>query len=354
MVSISVCMIVKNEEHRLARCLDSLKHIADEIVIVDTGSMDDTKQLAAQYTDKIYDFPWINDFAAARNFAFSKCSCDYIYSADADEALDEVNMQKLANLKQIMLPEIDIVQMYYLNMMEKNTAYNFKRELRPKIFKRLRNFTWIDPIHETVRLEPVIYDSEIEIQHFAAGDHSRRDLAALLRTYDSGKHFSKKLHSMYAKELFIAGIDQDFVDAKHVFEETLVSSNRTDDEKQEASCVLARCYRIEKNVNEFFKICLKDMAMEPCAEICIELGEYFYSLEDFDEAAIWFTNAARETESVVYVRSSGDLPLLRLADCYRMIASKIRLEKPEQARQYEKEAEKLTLEANQWEIPGEL
>ena len=135
MVSISVCMIVKNEEHRLARCLDSLKHIADEIVIVDTGSMDDTKQLAAQYTDKIYDFPWINDFAAARNFAFSKCSCDYIYSADADEALDEVNMQKLANLKQIMLPEIDIVQMYYLNMMEKNTAYNFKRELRPKYLR---------------------------------------------------------------------------------------------------------------------------------------------------------------------------------------------------------------------------
>ena len=78
MITISLCMIVKNEERILARCLDSVKDLVDEIIIVDTGSADATKRIAAEYTDKIYDFTWIDDFSAARNFAFSKASKEYI------------------------------------------------------------------------------------------------------------------------------------------------------------------------------------------------------------------------------------------------------------------------------------
>ncbi|MDR1699916.1 MAG: glycosyltransferase, partial [Lachnoclostridium sp.] len=62
-------MIVKDEENVLARCLDSVKKAVDEIIIVDTGSVDRTKSIAEEYTDLIYDFEWENDFAAARNFA---------------------------------------------------------------------------------------------------------------------------------------------------------------------------------------------------------------------------------------------------------------------------------------------
>lgn len=71
-VRFSLCMIVKNEEAVLKDCLDSLQALMDEIIIVDTGSTDRTKEIAAQYTDKIYDFQWCNDFSAARNFAFSR------------------------------------------------------------------------------------------------------------------------------------------------------------------------------------------------------------------------------------------------------------------------------------------
>ena len=102
MITISVCMIVKNEEKVLARCLDSLRPIADEIIIADTGSTDATKEIAARYTDKIYDFTWIDDFAAARNFVFSKATQDYIYSADADEVLDAENCKKFLQLKQLL------------------------------------------------------------------------------------------------------------------------------------------------------------------------------------------------------------------------------------------------------------
>lgn len=85
MISVSLCVIVKNEEEVLAGCLDSVKDIADEMVIVDTGSTDRTKEIAARYTDKIYDFEWVDHFAAARNFAFSKAEMDYILWLDADD-----------------------------------------------------------------------------------------------------------------------------------------------------------------------------------------------------------------------------------------------------------------------------
>ena len=71
MIAISLCMIVKDEEAVLARCLDSVRGLFEEIIIVDTGSRDHTREIAARYTDHIYAYEWQDDFAAARNFAFS-------------------------------------------------------------------------------------------------------------------------------------------------------------------------------------------------------------------------------------------------------------------------------------------
>ena len=82
MISISLCMIVKNEEKLLKRCLDSYRPVCDEIVIVDTGSTDRTKEIAAGYTDLIYDYPWNNDFAAARNFLLSVSGSPYVFVND--------------------------------------------------------------------------------------------------------------------------------------------------------------------------------------------------------------------------------------------------------------------------------
>ena len=83
MVKVSLCMIVRNEEKVLERCLKSVADIVDEIIIVDTGSIDRTKEIAADYTDKIYDFLWCDDFSAARNFAFSKGTGEYFLWMDA-------------------------------------------------------------------------------------------------------------------------------------------------------------------------------------------------------------------------------------------------------------------------------
>ena len=84
---ISASLIVKNEQEVLRNCLESIKDHVGEIVIVDTGSTDDTVAIAKEYTDKVYTFLWTDDFAAARNFALDKTKGDWILSIDADETL---------------------------------------------------------------------------------------------------------------------------------------------------------------------------------------------------------------------------------------------------------------------------
>lgn len=77
--TISLAMIVRDVEKTLNRCLEGFSQCVDEIIIVDTGSVDKTVEIAKKYTDKIYYFPWIDDFSAARNFSFEKCTKDFIY-----------------------------------------------------------------------------------------------------------------------------------------------------------------------------------------------------------------------------------------------------------------------------------
>ena len=83
---IQVVLIVKNEEDCLERCLSSVKGL--DIVLCDTGSTDKTIEIAKKYTDKIFYFKWINDFSAARNFALSKCTADWVLFVDADWVLE--------------------------------------------------------------------------------------------------------------------------------------------------------------------------------------------------------------------------------------------------------------------------
>lgn len=356
MPTISLCMIVKNEESVLARCLDSIADLVDEIIIVDTGSTDGTKDIAYQYTSRVYDFKWNSDFSAARNFSFSKATMDYIYTADADETLDAENHEKFERLKSVLLPEIEIVQMKYVTQSEFDTVLNSQMELRPKLFKRLRTFTWIDPIHETVRLAPVIFDSDIEILHMPQSLHSKRDFSIFIKSFEHDGRLSPKIRTMYAKELLKTGDTKDFADAKLVFSRIL--ENEMDEEAcKEASCVLARVYRLEDNKNEFFKLTMKDMLTTPCSEICYELGTYFLAQRDYAEAVLWFYNAAYETSSILDIHTNGDLPLLGLVECYELLLADENAKRDSNVAlviQYEMMIDKYREASREWTLPEEL
>jgi glycosyltransferase involved in cell wall biosynthesis len=329
MPTVSACLIVKNEEKFLARCLNSLHGIADEIIIVDTGSNDRTKEIAKQFTEKIYDFTWIDDFSAARNYSFSKATMEYIYTVDADEVIDEENREKFMQLKENLLPEIEIVQMKYTNQLQYNTTYNFDVELRPKLYKRVRCFRWVDPIHETIMIEPIIYDSEIEIIHMPESSHAKRDFETFQKVIRSGNKLLRKLLHMYTRELYIAGTDEDFLQAKEYFERVVEDCSQED--LKQVQCVLTKCAKIQGDNTSFFKHALKNVAGEQAsAEVCYELGEFFFDLKDYKEATIWYYNAAYETSSELNIHYSGDYPLKRLAECYEHIGNQ------EQADAYKK------------------
>lgn len=336
LITISLCMIVKNEEAVLARCLDSVADLVEEIVIVDTGSTDGTKTVAEKYTRLIFDFEWRDDFSEARNFAFSKASMEYIYSADADEVLSEENRERFLQLKATLLPEIEIVQMKYANQLKFQTVYNFDEEYRPKLFKRRRDFVWEAPIHETVRLMPVVFDSDVVITHLPDDSHAKRDLNHFYRHCSEGYRLPKRLHDLYARELMMAGDEEDFARAAGFFRDSAADGERDSEEIAQACCVAARAARLAGDVVEFFKYTSKVLAEEACSEICCELGLFYEGTADMEEAAIWYYNAVYETQPILDLRTGGTLGLEGLIRCYESMGC------GEQVQFYRSELEKKT------------
>ncbi len=98
MNEISLCMIVKNEADNIRKSLESVAGLLDDIVVVDTGSTDATKAIAAEYTQAVFDFAWSDDFSQVRNFASSKARHDWILVLDADEVVTEFDVEGVCSL----------------------------------------------------------------------------------------------------------------------------------------------------------------------------------------------------------------------------------------------------------------
>ncbi len=166
MAELTLSMIVKNEEQYLEGCLESVKNIVDEIVIVDTGSTDNTLEIAKKYNSKIYHFDWVNDFSAARNFALSKSTGEWILYLDADERLSENSLEELRNI-------ISINKKIGVNCIVNNIdeySGNSKKMQYIRLFKNEPEIYFTGKAHEQI-LESLIknnyeiINSKIEIIH---------------------------------------------------------------------------------------------------------------------------------------------------------------------------------------------
>ena len=131
---ISLCIIARNEESVLGRCLDSVADLVDEIILVDTGSTDRTKAAAAEYAAKIYDFPWCDDFSAARNFAVSQAVGDYWMWLDADDVIEGENHEKLRRI--LEHPDADVVFLPYWLSFDESGAPQMVSQ-RERIFRHI-------------------------------------------------------------------------------------------------------------------------------------------------------------------------------------------------------------------------
>ena len=118
--TLSLCMIVKNEEKHLVRCLRSVRDVVDEMIIVDTGSTDKTIDIAKVFGAKVFDFPWTGDFSAARNHSLAQATGDWILVLDADEVISARDFDELKALIRKRTPSpvaYSIVTRNYMNNM---------------------------------------------------------------------------------------------------------------------------------------------------------------------------------------------------------------------------------------------
>ncbi|MEE3235475.1 MAG: glycosyltransferase [Candidatus Latescibacterota bacterium] len=161
--TLSLCMIVRDEEKRLARCLDSAKDLVDEIVIVDTGSRDKTVEIAQKYDAKIGHFEWCDDFAAARNKSIELASSDWILWLDADDILPEESHKPIRDAI-----DQDKNQAYFFILDDQ--GYEDVSCLQLRLFPNLPGVHFQMPVHEQVTpsLESLglqMIQTEIRVQH---------------------------------------------------------------------------------------------------------------------------------------------------------------------------------------------
>ncbi len=109
-MDISVCVIARNEDNHIEECLKRLRPCKFEVIVVDTGSIDRTMELAAKYTDNIFQFEWCSDFSAARNYSISKASNDWILIIDCDEYLENVNLLDIDRLCRENPEKVGLIQ----------------------------------------------------------------------------------------------------------------------------------------------------------------------------------------------------------------------------------------------------
>ena len=202
---LSLCMIVRNEEKYLSNCLNSVKDLVDEIVIVDTGSTDKTKEIAGKFTKKIFNFAWCDDFAKARNESLKHATGDWVLVLDADETISEEDLLKIreiTNRKDVVgsvliqrnyiknLKDVELGQIGGMNVFEAgHSEKGFVRSEEDKyveskglagwfatpivrLFKRQPSATFSGVVHEdvTLSLKGDIMTTNIPIHHYGKLD----------------------------------------------------------------------------------------------------------------------------------------------------------------------------------------
>lgn len=323
---ISLCMIVKNEEEVLYQCLNSVKDICDEMIIVDTGSTDKTKEIAMQFTDKIYDFEWIDDFSAARNFAFSKATKDYILWLDADDVLLEEDQKKFLTLKNELHSGIDAVTMLYHITFDDhgNPTFSYRRH---RLVKREENFQWIGVVHEYLEVGGHIIDSDVAITHRKSKkskiDH-QRNLKIYEKRLTKGEKFSPRDLFYYANELKDHGHFQKAIIYYHEF---LATKKGWVEDEIRACINMAYCYRnlgnLEKEIDALVKSITYDV---PRPEVSCRIGDLYKDKKLFKKAIIWYRLAVEvEVDSNLGFNQpsySTWYPHLQLCYCYWQIGEK--------------------------------
>lgn len=320
MITVSLCMIVKDEEDVIARCLDSVADLADELIVVDTGSTDRTAEIVGRYTDRKYVFAWTDDFAAARNYAFEQATMDYILWLDADDVLTDDNREKPRTLKQTLPDGIDSVTMTY-ELAEDDCGNVTFRLRRNRLVKRSRGFRWIGAVHEYLAVSGTIANSDIAVKHMGKpgkGD-SERNLRIYERRLAGGETLSPRDLYYYANELCDHGFHSKAIS---YYERFLDEGGGWIEDNISACGRLADCHHALGDALSELEASLRSLQFDaPRAEFCCRIGYHFLTTNRYGEAAFWYGLAIERKLPEGHLgfdnpACSTWLPHLQLSVCY--------------------------------------
>ena len=319
MVTVSLCMIVKNEEDVLARCLESVTGLVDEIVIVDTGSTDQTREIAKRFTNRVYDFAWTDDFAEARNYAFSLAGKDYSMWLDADDVILEPDRAAFRELKEALDPTVCVVMAKYNTGFDENGNVTFSY-FRERLIKNNIGLRWKGAVHEAITPTGRVLYSDFAVTHRKTRPSDpERNLRIYEKQLAQGVELEPRQQFYYGRELYY---HRRYEDAARVFERFLDEGRGWLENNIDACCQCAYCYERIEQPEKALQSLLRSFTYDrPRAEVCCELGRWFFQRENMSLAAYWYSLAltcARDDSRGGFVSPDcyGYLPYIQLCVCY--------------------------------------
>jgi glycosyltransferase involved in cell wall biosynthesis len=312
-------MIVKNEEIHLENCLESAKGLFDEIIIADTGSSDKTKEIAARYTGKIFDFDWIDDFGAARNFSFSKATGDFIMWLDADDVIPEETHEGLLKLKAELGTDVDVIRLpYHTGFSDGKPTFTFYRE---RIIRNCEQARWSGFIHEVISPfgNTVSLDYPIEHRKLHYEANSIRNLRIYEKHVAMGEELSPRDMFYYARELYYHKQNHDAID---VFTKFINSGKGWVVNVIDACRLRAECYeRLNDPINAQKSLLETFLYDVPQAEACCDIGQRFLKQSQYKLALFWYKTALDcepdyKSGAFILPECYGYIPAIQMCLCY--------------------------------------
>jgi glycosyltransferase involved in cell wall biosynthesis len=211
-ILLSACLIVKNEEQRLPQCLDSLRSLANEIIVVDTGSSDRTISIAKKYQARVFHFAWCDDFSQARNYAIAQAKGKWILVIDADEVLEQSAINPLQEVMQrddclavnLLRSEIEAKQAPYslvLRLFRNHPSITFTGIYHESIDQSAVALQVQEPHWQVLNIEvPVLLhygytDSEIQLKH--KYEFAKQLMHKHLEAFPNDSYMLNKLGALY-------------------------------------------------------------------------------------------------------------------------------------------------------------
>ncbi len=291
-MTVSVALIVKNEERTLARCLDTLRDHVDEIIIVDTGSDDRTKAIAHDYSEKVFDFTWDQDFAAARQFAFDQATSDWVMWVDADDVVHHA--ERIRAL--VETAPAHVGGYYWRYILDRDAWGNVRSESwRERCVRNDGVFRWVGQVHEVlVAQEPrtILQSADVTVAHHPephasteTSEPSGRNLSILQAEYAASEGLpSPRLLFYLGREYADNG---DYAHAIETLEHYLRVAH-WDDERYIAQVQVADLCRAQAEYARALDADFRALRIHPhWPDAYFGLAETYYYLEAWPKVIHW-------------------------------------------------------------------